>query len=683
LILALLLLAFAVRVHALGEQAVWWDEAWSVMVAQADFSQTTEITARDVHPPLYQWALHAWVRGVGISEFAVRYLSLLWGMITIATIGAIAHRIAGDRAMIWSLGAAALSTFLITWSQETRMYAQAAGFCALASYAALTVRTDVEDRAHWLLLIGAGIGVALTHYLGALALAILNLHVLITLRGRTSAFQRRWIASMVIIGIVWLTWVIYAYPLTRSGSIADDFSPLLAFQLAATLYAVGTSINLGDYGVFAVMVSGCFAIGVALFARYDRRSALLIALMAVIPPLTIYLLSILDTRFYSPKPEERYFIIFAPLVYVGIGVAIDQFYRLNRVIGIALILGGVGLYGVAYLDDHDQRYYRDDYATLFRAIHALARPDEPILFVSDDRYPLVYYHLNRAAGWQTPLQIVPIPAPEHGFSDDRMEALIGSAERFWVVEIEQHFRDPQGFTTAWFAARYPRLYGERITYNGFTLYGVPRPLTDAPMIPPVIDQARPGDIARIGGAGPIHLWYEDTPILTDSAEQWRIVQFPIFGAYPNGGYQFEHQGAFYPFRVTEGNRGGAPSVSRVLDFGDLRLTGYHVQADRIRPGETFVITLYWQVDQRPTRNYTVFAQLLSGLTVIGNDDRYPADTPTTALWPGLSFTGEHRLRIDVAGTYQAAFGLYDLETGERFKTPDGQDMLIIEGLRVE
>nr|MCU0466875.1 glycosyltransferase family 39 protein [Anaerolineae bacterium] len=137
LLIALVLVAFGLRLTALGAPSVWWDEAWSAWVAQQPLALTTELTARDVHPPLYQWLLHGWVRAAGISELAVRYLSVLWGVLTIALAYALGRRMGGNRAGWVALAVAACSVLLIRWSQETRMYAQAAALIALAAYATL------------------------------------------------------------------------------------------------------------------------------------------------------------------------------------------------------------------------------------------------------------------------------------------------------------------------------------------------------------------------------------------------------------------------------------------------------------------------------------------------------------------------------------------------------------------
>src|SRR5258707_9217507 len=229
----ILLLAFTLRVAQIGAKTVWWDEAWSVWTAQQTFAQTTEITARDVHPPLYQWLLHVWVRIAGISEFAARYLSLLWGLLTVAAVYALARRLGGVRAALLAAFFLTTSTFAIHRSQETRMYAIAA--CAVTPAVYAYLRIDSKWSRWWLLLIASSVTAALTHYLGALLLVILNLHWLLSLLGIGSdkdnyradtlcrgptrhgrAFHLRWIVAMLCCGALIALWAFYAISRIRS-----------------------------------------------------------------------------------------------------------------------------------------------------------------------------------------------------------------------------------------------------------------------------------------------------------------------------------------------------------------------------------------------------------------------------------------------------------------------------------
>ncbi len=697
---AILLLASGLRIYALAEKAVWWDEAWSIWTAQQPFGQTTEITADDVHPPLYEWLLHGWVRVAGISELAVRYVSVLWGLLGVAAVYALARRLGGIRAGLLAALFITLSAFHIHWSQETRMYAMAACLGTLACYA--YIRLSARWSFWWNLLIVSCVAVTLTHYLGILFLAILNLHWLLTFRRRARAFHLRWLGAMLICGAILALWVTYAIARTRGGGTDVEVPPAFIFQLAGTLLAVGTSVNVDNYVLPTIIVVAGLLVGLALYMRRQLINGLLIVLVTLLPPVAIFILSF-PNRFYHPKPEERYLLIFVPVVYVGVGLALDQFLRLRIAVGRLIAVTLLILYGYAFLAYADTRYYRDDYATLLRTLNLLARPGEPVFFISGDRYPLVYYHLNRIAGDSPPYspyssinaQGVPL------LGDNVEQALaqtIGTAQRFWVIEIERSLGDPANKAIPWLDSHYQRVLRIHIDYNGLDLYTVSdKSMPDSTAtLPPIIHEARPGDVARVGVPGkiPISLTYQGQVItIQPPAETWQLAQFPIYPAYPPGQYVMQAGSQSYPFQVTHSQPTVvSPPMNLNESMGPFRILGYSVGAHDLHPGDTLHLTLYWQTVQTPAENYTVFTHLIgiafnpaTNGPLWASQDGYPANTPTTALWPGLVVADDHALVLSAntpPGDYQLEFGMYRLDTGNRLALSDGSDRVLVAGFHV-
>ncbi len=688
IIVGVLLAAFALRVYALGEKAAWWDEAWSVHVAQQSLADATEITSYDVQPPLYQWALFAWVRAAGISEFAVRYLSALWGLVAVAATYAVAARLGGRRAGALAAFFIALSALHIGWSQETRMYAMASAWAALTVYAALRVR---GARGWWALLVLAGAAIPLTHYLGGFVLAILNLHWLLGWRTHSRAFRRAWIAAMIAIALLLGLWAIYAVRHIRGGGGDFEGSAAFVFQLAATLWATGASVDLDRYLAPTLVVMAGLVAGLALYAWRRRSDGALVALLVICPPLVIYLLSLPSWRFYAPRPEARYLVIFVPLVYVAFGLALDALRRKWRALGMAAALGLTLLYGAAFLREADNRYYRDDYATLFRTIDLLAAPGEPVFFVSDDRYPLVYYHMDRAAGGDSDLRARGIPLPVDDL-DRHMRAIVGDASRFWFVEIERNLSDPAGESVAWLDAHYTPIWRAPFEHNAVTLYAADAeapPGSDRTLIP-AIREARPGDTVRIGvpdGATASLETAGRVIAAQTAAGGWSLLQFPVYPAYPPGEYTLRAPDGTHTFRVTHSQPApDDPPANLDLAFGPLRLLGYALDRAGAKPGERFDLRLFWEVAERPPEDYTVFVHLLGAdNTVWATDDGYPAGTPTTALWAGQVLTDRHRLRVPddmPPGWYSVEVGVYRLDTGERLALADGSDRALVPGFEV-
>ena len=78
----------------------------------------------DVHPPAYFVLLHLWPGLVGQSEFALRYLSVSFSLLTVALLGRFAAN--GPRPRVSGLLAATLAAFsplYVAYAQEVRSYA--------------------------------------------------------------------------------------------------------------------------------------------------------------------------------------------------------------------------------------------------------------------------------------------------------------------------------------------------------------------------------------------------------------------------------------------------------------------------------------------------------------------------------------------------------------------------------
>src|ERR1700687_5107046 len=88
------LLALLVAISAVGillrfaaiDRSYWFDElATLVNVDVPDWNTVLQNTATDNQPPLYNSMAFAWTHAFGVSEFAVRSLSLLIGLVALLT----------------------------------------------------------------------------------------------------------------------------------------------------------------------------------------------------------------------------------------------------------------------------------------------------------------------------------------------------------------------------------------------------------------------------------------------------------------------------------------------------------------------------------------------------------------------------------------------------------------------
>ena len=198
-LLAILLLAFALRVYRLDSQSLWYDEAVTAKVASQGIGELTRWTADDIQPPLYYYAAAGWLRLAGRGEWALRFPSAFFGMLTVPLMWAVALRLfgRGRSGRVAALAAAllaALSPLYVYYAQEARMYTLLTFLGLLAGYALLRATADAgrqtkdegrrtKHRHHvssfvfrlssvkwWFLFVIASAALLYTHYFGVFLL---------------------------------------------------------------------------------------------------------------------------------------------------------------------------------------------------------------------------------------------------------------------------------------------------------------------------------------------------------------------------------------------------------------------------------------------------------------------------------------------------------------------------------
>ncbi|MCL5962028.1 MAG: glycosyltransferase family 39 protein [Chloroflexi bacterium] len=103
-------------------------------MAPRDLLDITIRSAADIHPPLYYYLLHFWSAFVGTSELALRWLSLVSGLLLVSVVYALGRRLFSPTVGLLAAVFAAVSPFLVYYSQEARMYSQVAFLAALSFY---------------------------------------------------------------------------------------------------------------------------------------------------------------------------------------------------------------------------------------------------------------------------------------------------------------------------------------------------------------------------------------------------------------------------------------------------------------------------------------------------------------------------------------------------------------------
>jgi hypothetical protein len=123
LLLAVLVFATVVRLHGLTRDSLWFDEALTATLIQAKWSQIIKaIISAEQTPPFYFLLMKVWTGLVGISDWTLRFPSVVFGVVTIWQTYRLAAYCAGKTEGIIAAALMSASRYHIWYSQEARTY---------------------------------------------------------------------------------------------------------------------------------------------------------------------------------------------------------------------------------------------------------------------------------------------------------------------------------------------------------------------------------------------------------------------------------------------------------------------------------------------------------------------------------------------------------------------------------
>ena len=428
-LLVVLLLGWALRVHALETRSLWADEGWTLVLTQGpSLADVTRTLAADQHPPLYFAVFRVWRSLTGESEFALRFFSVLISIIGVAAIYQFGRSLFHPLAGLLAALLLALADNHIDLAQEARHYSLLATLATVSSV--FYVRWwRAPSRAGRIGYVLATLAMLYTHYLGAFVLLVQGVHFVLFARGR-----RRWLEGAFLFGAIglgflpWLPVVIdqnrvrWDDPLYYRNSLPN--SP-------ETYRAVRTSLLGSHYG----LMLGLLALGLTYITyrweqgreiiRVRLRPLWAVAYPALWIALVVGLTVIINAR--RQFLTERNFIVIAPAVWVLVGHGLANLPRVGRWLLVAVIV-------IVGLTTVDARRHYPDWRAVTHNVTAYHLDNEPVLmdvWVGD--FPVRYY-VERQMGASTPAVSLREWRARYGVEFPlRLRDYLRPLDAFWLV----------------------------------------------------------------------------------------------------------------------------------------------------------------------------------------------------------------------------------------------------------
>jgi mannosyltransferase len=614
--LLLTLLGFAVRVFLLDYHPLRGDESFGIQFAAHSWRWLLSYMSQlEPLPPLYYPLLHFWMQIVGQSEFATRFLSLLFGVSCIPLTYVLGRLLGRPTVGAFSAFLMAISPFQVWHAQDVRNYTVWVAL-SLAAVVAL-VRALKHDRwQYWAGYVGMALLSLHSHYYELFVLLFHNLFFLVVFLGgswqKAPAVEsrRRLLVKWVAIQATLL--VLYLPSLLAAAAISVDYqangsSPALwnLFLSSFSAAVLGKTAPGGLAPLVVTVVLCLVVIGLVYAWKRDRCLALFVSLYIAVPSLCLF-----AAAQVQPLYRDQYLIAIAPAQYLAISLgvvalrdAVPRWKPVPVVAGVALFAASsvCSLYNYHWSPDYQKS---PDWRALADYLETETRRGDVIILNYPDPSFSYYYE-----GGQTSLILPqsPLSRETRAETGEALRVLADKYSRIWFYPLQDVRWDNEGFVKSWLD-RHGRLLEQRDVF-GFTWLIYSPALVSA-------DQAQHSLACRLGPS----IWLRgfDSSVVGDDEP-------PIILA---------------------------------------------------QPGEALHVTLYWEAVEQVETSYTVFVHLVDADGRIwSQSDNLPrgGDFPTDAWFAGDVIVDPYSILVPVdapSGDYQLVAGMYEPDVGQRLPVFD-------------
>jgi hypothetical protein len=416
--------------------------------------------------PLYTVAMRPWISVTGDSPFAVRFSSVLSGMLAVPLTYVLGKRLFGLPIGLTAASLVALSPHLVWYSQEAKMYGAIMALGLLSVYSLRRALDNDRGGARWWA--ATVIATTLAFYSHILAALLIPLLAALGLIWWPNT-RRHWQGALVALSCLTLPYLPLLAWQARNWLLPSGQATLFTMNRLDSMLEITFDGWSGHYA--PAPWSSVVMVGLALLALVGVASVLLatsepeqavatttdqmrklapwrevLALLAwiFVPIFGIWLISARQPIF-----TNRYLVWAAPAFYLLAAVGFVALLRaglIGTLVAAALMLAILISNGNA-LQHQATQPIKPDFRAAAAYIEQQYQPGDLIIFhLSYLENNFDYYYAGSFDGWGA-------PAPASGLSESDINSFMVAnttgRSTVWLVLSEAEMWDPQGMVKAW------------------------------------------------------------------------------------------------------------------------------------------------------------------------------------------------------------------------------------------
>jgi 4-amino-4-deoxy-L-arabinose transferase-like glycosyltransferase len=310
-LLAILIVAAALRLPGLGKESLWGDESLTVQLARMNlFDLVKYDTWFEQIPPVHHIVVHFWIKLFGDSEASVRMPSAIAGIAGVWLTYVLVRRLMGRRVGLLAAALLAVNPMHIAYSQECRTYALHVVMCLLSCDVFVRLIRRPSNRLHAAWVVTSAL-VLYTHLFGVFTIGAQQLFYFWMLwrsRGRLPLGLGKWIGDNFAVAALYAAWVPVVIRWSRAVS-TNFWVKKVTFDDVTRAYWVFSGATPVFLAVMALLVIAVW--------RWRRRAGFVMLLIVMLTPIVVPVtISVLTRPSFAPR-----YGIFATVGLCGVAAA--------------------------------------------------------------------------------------------------------------------------------------------------------------------------------------------------------------------------------------------------------------------------------------------------------------------------------------------------------------------------
>ena len=201
----LILLNFILKIIFLDHRDIALDEPFTIFHAQGDLKDLFEMLKTENNPPLFFILLHFWIKVFGISAFSVRFLPMIFSILTAPVIYLLGKRFFSFRTGLIAALIYTFSNYHLLFAHEARVYSLFGLLTVTSMYffLQLSYRSDTRTKVFFII---ANILLIYSHFFGFYVLFIQFVSCLLIKNLRTRILGM-YMITLVVVFIAYLPYL--------------------------------------------------------------------------------------------------------------------------------------------------------------------------------------------------------------------------------------------------------------------------------------------------------------------------------------------------------------------------------------------------------------------------------------------------------------------------------------------